>query len=222
MLGWRFAVKLISNSQPIYYRGSLSSRVSRALSVFKITLAAHCYWLLLTARAKLHFLMNENKCHLYRVYLPDVCIMHKQIHSMAFFFSFNCILSRAGVRNDKHLGRSDFGNAKHCIWENKRTRPFLGGRFCKHMLITFCFFKLQWSHSVLMSSLLSSRRRCSVSTSRTPCVFMLQPFESMFRIKVCMANAFAQMYLSLAHTHSPSSLRPTISSLQIDPFRPCA
>lgn len=40
--------------------------------------------------------MNENKCNLYRVYLPDVCIMHKQIHSMTFFFSFNCIFREQG------------------------------------------------------------------------------------------------------------------------------
>lgn len=39
-LGAAFAVKLISNRQPIYYCGSLFSQVSGALSVFKMTLAA--------------------------------------------------------------------------------------------------------------------------------------------------------------------------------------
>lgn len=69
MLGCCFAVKLISNRQPIYYSSSHSSRLSRALSVFKITLAAHCYWLLLTVMQNF-ILMNANKYHLIELNYP--------------------------------------------------------------------------------------------------------------------------------------------------------
>lgn len=107
MLGCCFAVKLISNSQPIYCRSSHSSRVSRALSVFKITLAAHCYWLF-SQWCKLYF--NEGKqIPSYQVQLSHACTMHKGILSVTSHFE-----AASRERATKDLSGYYLGDTNQC------------------------------------------------------------------------------------------------------------
>lgn len=146
MLGCRSAVKLISNSQTIYYCSSLSSWVSGALSVFRITLAAHCYWLQFRVRQNFGWI-NENRCRLIELNCPVHVLQISKIHSVTFDFT---AFLRCGVRSDPRR----FWTIQNNTLEEQKT-------FANHIL----FVRFQRSHcSVFINSLLSSRWRCSTST----------------------------------------------------------
>lgn len=139
----------------------------------------------------------------YRVKLSGACATHKRIHSVTSHFP---AALREGVRNDTDLSSYYLADINQCIWGGKTT---LFGRFCKCILKMFCF--PNYREAALLCPLFS-QQRCSTLTSQTPMFFMLQPFANIFRIKLCMANAIAQGYLSLAHRRSQTILHLTINS----------
>lgn len=108
---------------------------------------------------------------------------------------------------------------KKYIWGTKESSTawrLIWQTFANQLL----FYKVQHGCSVRMSGQLASQRKFSVSTFQTPLILYCSVSPTMFRIKLCIANAFAQC-LSLAHGLSPTFLHPTISSLQTDPFFVC-
>lgn len=155
MLGCCFAVKLISNRQPIYYSSSHSSRVSRALSVFKITLAAHCYWLLLTVMQNF-ILMNANKYRLIKLNYP---VRVRRISESTRWLLIFLPLWEKGS-----------GMIRISVAKGKTT---LFGRFCKCILKMFCF--PNYREAALLCPLFS-QQRCSTLTSQTPMFFYVAAF----------------------------------------------
>lgn len=183
MLGCCFAVRLISNSQPIYHCGFLSSRVSRALSVFKITLAAHCYWLLLTVRQNF-ILINENKYPLIKLnYLVHVLCISKPtlwLYLLRAFWE-----NGSGMMNINILALISV--IQNSAFEEEKNITLSGHKLGQRMLVIFCLSNLEkpLCFTVLWAQVLD------INLSN-PCSPVLQPFATVFRIKLCMANAFQQ------------------------------